>query len=365
MRTWAIEFGYSIAFFLLLTFLLVAPWVQLQYRRFGRFRGWPAIVSASIVLYATSLVAFTLFPLPEFTDDFCASRRVGEYLHLRPLNSLDDVAAFYSDHGLQSTLTSGVFLQVFFNVVFFVPLGIFVAYRYRRGFLTALLASAGVSLLIESTQATGVWGLAPCPYRLGDVDDLITNTAGGLLGWGVGVGLRHVLPDPRPVREEDLDRPTRRRRALAIVLDIMVFLIPALLAPLVVVRVVDTTSIDRESITLAVALVVSFALFVLVPAVRADRAGPGEASTRMALLAWRGQARGVPAARWSLLVRWLVRWVPFAVLGLPFLAVVLVVETIVSLVRKDQRSLSDLISGTVWRTRDEAARLRSAEELVR
>jgi len=49
MRRCALEFNYSIQFFVLLTVLFVAPCVQLQYRRFGTFRGRPAVVSASRV----------------------------------------------------------------------------------------------------------------------------------------------------------------------------------------------------------------------------------------------------------------------------------------------------------------------------
>jgi glycopeptide antibiotics resistance protein len=357
VRAWVLEFGYSIVFFLVLTVLLVAPWVELQYKRFGRFRGWPAIVSAAIVLYATSLVAFTLFPLPEFTDEYCAARAPADYIHLKPLGSLDDVTAYLNANGLQATLTSGVFLQVFFNVLFFVPLGIFVAYRYRRGLVAAVLASFGVSLLIETTQGTGLWGLAPCPYRLADVDDLITNTLGGVLGWVIGFGLRYVLPDPRPVREDDLDPPTRRRRAFAVVLDIMVFLIPALAVQVLWQRFLDTDELGGTTMTM-ISVAVSFLLFVFVPVFRKDRAGPGEAAVRMSLVVagTPDVARGAPA--WALLVRWLLRWLPFAVLGLPFLAVILIVELVVSLVRRDRRSLSDLISRTEWQTRDEAARLR-------
>jgi hypothetical protein len=39
-----------------------------------------------------------------------------------------------------------------------------------------------VSLLIELTQLTGVWGVYPCAYRLFDVDDIVTNSFGALLG---------------------------------------------------------------------------------------------------------------------------------------------------------------------------------------
>jgi glycopeptide antibiotics resistance protein len=353
MRTWAMEFSYAIQFFVLLTVVFVAPWVQLQYHRFGTFRGWPAVVSASIVLYATSLVAFTLFPLPDFTDEYCASRSVSDFVHLRPLNSLDDVAAYLDANGLAHTLTSGVFLQVFFNVVFFVPLGIFVAYRYRRGIGIALLASIGVSLLIETTQGTGIWGLAPCPYRLADVDDLITNTAGGLLGWVIGVGMRHVLPDPRPVRVDDLDPPTRRRRSLGVVLDVMVYLVPVSVIQLVWLRVTGETEIgDTEFFVIGSS--VSLVLMVVIPAFRRDRAGPGDAAVRIALVRSGSDDITRAAAPWSLLVRWLIRWVPFAYLGIVYLAPVLIIELIVSLLRKDRRSFSDLVSRTTWITRDRA-----------
>ncbi|MBI1351196.1 MAG: hypothetical protein GC156_08760 [Actinomycetales bacterium] len=360
VRTWAISLGYSIALFLLLTILLVAPWVQVQYRRFGRFRGWPAIVSAAIVLYATSLVAFTLFPLPDFIDEYCATRRLGSYVTLTPLNSLDDVSAYYSAHGLSATLTSGVFLQVFFNVIFFVPLGVFVAYRYRRGLLTAFLAAAGVSLAIEATQGTAIWGLAPCPYRLADVDDLITNTLGGIIGWFIGFGLRYVLPDPRPVREADLEPPTRRRRILAVALDLMVFLIPALLAQVLWRRLTETDTLDTTEVT-AITIVVSFVLFVLIPSLRKDRAGPGEAAVQIALVRARAEAHGGPAPWWALGIRWAIRWLPFALLGVVYLAPVLVLEWVVSLSRRDRRSLSDLVTRTEWTTRDAALGATSAD----
>ena len=75
-----------------------------------------------------------------------------------------------------------VVLQVVFNVLLFLPWGIFArgfaGWAVVRSTVTAALAS----LLIEVTQYTGVFGLIGCSYRIGDVDDLITNTLGGLRG---------------------------------------------------------------------------------------------------------------------------------------------------------------------------------------
>ena len=48
-----------------------------------------------------------------------------------------------------------------------------------------MLGGFGLSLTVELTQLTGLWGLYPCPYRQFDVDDLILNTTGVALGFAV------------------------------------------------------------------------------------------------------------------------------------------------------------------------------------
>ncbi|WP_454115939.1 VanZ family protein [Microbacterium aurum] len=52
-------------------------------------------------------------------------------------------------------------LQLALNVLLFVPLGFFIRVLGGRGVVVALLAGLGVSLVIETTQLTGVWGLYP------------------------------------------------------------------------------------------------------------------------------------------------------------------------------------------------------------
>ncbi len=73
-------------------------------------------------------------------------------------------------------------LQVLLNVLLFMPLGFFLRVLGGRGIVTAVVAGLGISLFVETTQLTGVWGVYPCAYRLFDVDDLVTNTLGAVLG---------------------------------------------------------------------------------------------------------------------------------------------------------------------------------------
>lgn len=346
MYVWLEQTGYSFAFFALLAIVLIAPWIDLQYRRFGAFRGWPAVVSAGVVLYGCALVAFTMFPLPRTTADYCARHAEAAHWQLTPFASLDDVTAYAAGHSLLQTLMSGVVLQVVMNVIFFVPLGFLAAYRYRRGFLATAGLAFAVSLVIELTQGTGLWGLAACPYRLADVDDLLTNTLGGVLGWVLARIVGRWLPDPMPQRIPDTDPPSRRRRALAVVLDFWVYALLQVALTLGVRAAGGDLPAGTWS-TVVVGLAVSFALFVVLPMLRADRCGPGALSVDLAL---RGPD-DAPARWWSLVLRWLLRWVPLALFGLLAWVVLLPLELLVSWRRRDTRSLSDIVSRTRWLTR--------------
>jgi glycopeptide antibiotics resistance protein len=350
VAVWREEFLDSFLLFGLLVFFIVVPWVHHQYRRYGRWRGWPAVVSAATFLYACSLIAFTTFPFPDLSDpDLCTGAGLRSYWQTTPFASIDDVFAYSSSHGLLDTLTSGVFLQVLFNVFFFVPLGFLLAYRWRRGVLSALGISFAVSLLIEATQGTGLWGLMPCPYRLADVDDLLTNTLGGLLGWLLGRWLMRYLPSPRPEKESDLDPPTRRRIALAHAMDIYTFAFVFVVAALLL----SWAGLDLASATTSLtitSLTVSFVLFVLVPGFRKDRAGPGIAAANLVLVATK---TGGPAGWWALLIRWALWWLPLAVLGIPVFMGIALVDGIVALARRDRRGLRSVIAGTSFITRSQ------------
>ncbi len=84
--------------------------------------------------------------------------------------------------GAVALLRDPAFLQVALNVLLFVPLGVLVRLILKRGVVVATALGLAVSLLIETTQLTGVWHLYDCAYRLFDVDDLVVNTLGALVG---------------------------------------------------------------------------------------------------------------------------------------------------------------------------------------
>ena len=149
------------------------PVVAHRYRAAGRLRFLDLLTLLAVAVYAMALWTYTLIPIPQSSDYPCAGA------NFTPLAFVQDVV---DTRGQGSLLTNSALLHAVFNVVLFVPMGGFLRWLAKRGVLVATMTGLVTSTVIECTQLTGVWGLLPCAYRVFDVDDLILNTAGALLG---------------------------------------------------------------------------------------------------------------------------------------------------------------------------------------
>lgn len=344
---WAVQGALAVVFTAALLPLALLPMVNAVYRNFGRFAGWPAVVAFSSLAMACALVAFTLFPLPDTATMVCGALRTADHLQTHPFASIDDIAQAVRTKGIPGFLASGAFLQVFFNVVLFVPVG-FLAHQILRRHRVIGAIGIGVALtfMVELTQGTGVFGVYPCPYRLADVDDLITNTMGAVIGVAVsGVACRR-LAFVTQVAVPDLDLPTLRRRIAASLLDTVAFVVLGVSLTVAVTAIVaKTTDVDvlhhsvlRWTRFVLQGPVTALVLGLVVPMVRRDRATPGQASVDVRL------AEATPG---QLVRRWLVRWGPLVALPLfwPVLFMPLV-ELAVASRRSDRASLSGVAGRT-------------------
>lgn len=160
---------------LVVAVVLLIPVAAIQYRRDGRFGPGDILTLIAAAIYGLSLWTYTLLPLPATGDVTCKHPQ---------LEFLGSFRAIFEEgfDGPASLLRNAAFLQIGFNVALFVPFGFFVQLILRRGVIVATVLGLAVSLLIETTQGTGVWGLYDCPYRLFDLDDLLVNTVGATAG---------------------------------------------------------------------------------------------------------------------------------------------------------------------------------------
>lgn len=207
----------SILIGLLISAVLFLPLVVWQYRRFGRFDWLRSLWSTAGFTYFTGLVAFTIFPLPR--SEQCAGQ--ASQLVLSPWRVPQELYEIQAAEGMIAALSSWALWEALLNIVLFVPFGLIVRRVFELPRPIVFAAAVALSLLIETTQYTGNWGLAPCPYRVADVTDLAANTAGA----AVGILIERLTPrllssKKHLLAQKDRARPvTRGRRIIGIALD--------------------------------------------------------------------------------------------------------------------------------------------------
>ncbi len=174
----------------------IALFVPFSFRRRGGLTWARTLAWLALLIYVLALWAYTLLPLPD-----------GPYRCVGV--ELDPLAAFVAilePRFLALGLQNPALEQVVLNIALFVPLGALLRGLAGRGVVVATLVGLGGSLLIETTQVTGVWGVFPCAYRLFDTGDLVANTLGATIGSLIALPLfarwrpdGRVLPPPRRV----------------------------------------------------------------------------------------------------------------------------------------------------------------------
>lgn len=202
--------------------LAFVPMAAVTYRRRGQLTRRDLANLLVSAVYGLSLWTYTLLPLPA-SDDFECREAI-----TRPSQVLDIIRA-HPHHTLLDLARNPMVMQIALNVALFVPLGVLLRVRARRGVFTAALVGLAMSLAIEVTQHTGLWGIYDCAYRYFDISDLISNPTGAVVGSVLAAMVAGRRPAPLP---RVTPRLTRGRRVVALVSDLLVV---ALLGSLTVV----------------------------------------------------------------------------------------------------------------------------------
>lgn len=217
--------------FPLVALLLAMPYALYQYRRFGAISIWKTFVVFTFILYCLCAVSLVVFPLPADHSAVVESARTPQ---LHPFNVIEQIRET-TDFSMNDrstwgpTLRSPVVYEAIFNVMLTMPLGAYLCYLFRCRWWVALLIGMATTLLFETSQLTGLFGLYAHPYRLFDVDDLILNTTGTMLGFWLMLPLAWALPSMDEVneqsREKGASRVTLTRRVLAAVVDLTILVV--------------------------------------------------------------------------------------------------------------------------------------------
>jgi glycopeptide antibiotics resistance protein len=171
----------------------------------GQFQRARAFIHYAFWLFFLSMIMLIILPLPDIMPGFCSIHQDAGEPELAPLSFAGDIARHSGftrqRFSLQRLLSAASFQLAVSNVVLFIPLGVYLVAMLRRNFWQAVLISFCCTLALEVTQGTALFGLYPCPYRHFNVDDLMLNTLGSVLGiFAVRIWNSRGNPSTRPYR---------------------------------------------------------------------------------------------------------------------------------------------------------------------
>lgn len=208
MRPYYFPLSRAALTFPLISAALSAPYVIRCYRKYGSISFWRTLIFFSFIFYLQCAYYVVVLPLP---DPAAVAARTGPFYDLRPFHFVQTFLE-KSPFVLREpatwipSLKSFSFLEPFFNFLLLAPLGIYLAYYFKKDWKKTLLISFLFSLFLEVSQLTGLFWLYPKPYRLFSVDDLILNSLGGLLGYFIYANLLWFLPKWERVDRESWER---------------------------------------------------------------------------------------------------------------------------------------------------------------
>ncbi|MEG1676182.1 MAG: VanZ family protein [Clostridia bacterium] len=241
----------ALLFFPFVALAITVPYMLVQYRKYGAILLLRTAIVYSFILYLMCAYFLTILPLPDVervskltspTIQLIPFREVGQ-LFLNKAVDIANPATYYHFFWNRN------FFQIAANVVMLMPFGIYLRYYFGFGLKKTLLCSLGLSLVFELTQLSGLFGVYPRPYRLADVDDLMTNTLGGFLGYKIAPLLMRLLPSKERMDTVAYGRGTQvsvTRRIFAAMLDGILLCIAAVLVLWLVPALIPDTQSSME-----------------------------------------------------------------------------------------------------------------------
>lgn len=186
----------ALIIFPLLAMILTIPILIYHYHRYGSLTFLRSLIIYSFSFYLLAAYCLIILPLPP--RSVVAQLTTPKY-NLIPFTFIREFInttpfVLTNPRTYLTTIRQAATIQPLFNIVLTIPFGVYLRYFFKTNFKKTLFLSFTLSLFFELTQLSGLYGLYPRPYRLFDVDDLLLNTLGGLIGFGITPWLTFLLP---------------------------------------------------------------------------------------------------------------------------------------------------------------------------
>ena len=219
----------AVIIFPIIAFLITVPFILYNYHKYGTVYYFRSLIIYSFILYLMVIYFLVILPLPS-VDEINMEAERWQLIPFKFIFDFITESAFIVNNPATylTAFTSSYFYVPIFNILMFMPLGMYLKYYFKCSLKKTVLISFLLSLFFEITQLTGLYFLYPHSYRLFDVDDLMLNTLGGMLGFYLVNLFKKLLPTSKEIEENTNKRRVKvsiLKRITLFFLDLFLFYI--------------------------------------------------------------------------------------------------------------------------------------------
>lgn len=217
-------------FFPFIAFIMSVPFILIEYHKFGSISKTKVLIIYSFVLYLLCAYFLVILPLPSKEE---VLHLTTPRVQLMPFNFILD---FINNVSFDITnyktyfsfIRKSFFYVPIYNLFLTLPFGIYLKYYFGANIKKVILDSFLLSLFFELTQLSGLYFIYERGYRLFDVDDLLLNVMGGVIGYLIAKPLVKYLPKREKIEmiaKEKGKRISGFKRSTSFILDFVLFMI--------------------------------------------------------------------------------------------------------------------------------------------
>lgn len=227
MNVYMVPIKVGIIIFPIIALLITLPYMIKQYHKYGSIPFLRTFIVYSFILYLLIAWFMVILPLPKIEE---VAKMTRPWAQLIPFDALRVIIESSNFNILDfstyiDTLKNPPVYQMLFNFVLTIPFGVYLRYYFNRKWWEVLTCSFMLSFFFEVTQFSCLFGIYPRPYRMFDVDDLIVNTLGGMIGYFITPLFSKILPSRDKLDEKAYSKGEKvsfPRKAIATLIDFTV-----------------------------------------------------------------------------------------------------------------------------------------------
>ena len=293
MSVYLIPLQSALLLFPFLAAMITLPYIIMQYRKYGSILPIRVLIVYSFIFYLLCAYFLVVLPLPPIEEVASYTKPI---MQLIPFASLKEFtmnsSLIWNDPATYLTaLNEPSLYLIVFNILLTVPFGVYLRYYFQCSWKKTLLLTFLLTLSFECLQLGALFGYYPRPYRLFDVDDLITNTLGGMLGYAITPVFAHFLVSRSRMDEKAYDRGrsvSPLRRVLAFFFDnLIVLLTTAIITALILFLHDEFLLISPANCICFIYLAVVYVYLFILPILMHDKT-LGKAAVKIKLVTMDG-----------------------------------------------------------------------------